>query len=106
MPDLFSKALQGVPPGGLIALGVLVVVQLALQVACLVDLLRRPVVRFGRKWLWLLIIVLGQLAGAIVYLAVARLPRTVADRPSVPETAGRRAQRALDVLYRSREEDP
>jgi hypothetical protein len=106
MLEQLSKALPGIPPGGLVALAVLLVVQLALQVVCLIDLARRRQVRLERKWLWLFVIVFGQLAGAIVYLAVARSPVTVEDRPSPVEATGQRARRALDVLYGRNEEDP
>ena len=86
-------------------MGVFVVAQLALQVRCLVDLARRPRVRFERKWVWLLVILSGQLGGAIVYLAFARLPAVVADQPLPPAAVGQRARRALEVLYQRREED-
>ena len=52
---------------------VLVAVQLATQVYALVDLARRDEVFGGRKWLWALIIVLGNLMGAIGYLVAGRL---------------------------------
>jgi len=54
---------------GLIAL---VVVQLITQIIALVDLARRARVPGGRKWVWVLIIVVGNLLGALVYLAVGR----------------------------------
>lgn len=106
MLEQLSKALPGVPTAGLVALAILAVVQLALQIVCLIDLARRHQVRFDRKWIWLLVIVFGQLAGAIVYLAMARLPRPAEDQHPSPEAAGHRAQRALDVLYRRDEEKP
>ena len=104
MLERISEELGRIPVAGLAALGIFAVAQIALQVCCLVDLARRPRVRYGRKWMWLLVILSGQLGGAIVYLAFARLPAVVADQPLPPAAAGQRARRALEVLYRRREE--
>ncbi len=106
MLEQLSKALPGIPRGGLVALVILVIVQLALQVICLIDLARRSHVRYGRKWIWALVIIFANLAGAIVYLAVARVPRAAEEQPSSPEATGQRARQALDVLYRRDEEKP
>lgn len=55
----------------LLLLAPLVIVQLALMVAALVDLLRRPHVR-GPKWAWVLVIVLVNFIGPIVYFVAGR----------------------------------
>jgi len=47
------------------------VIQLGLQAFALVDLVRREKTR-GPKWVWVLIIVLGELLGPIVYLIFGR----------------------------------
>ena len=49
----------------------LLVLQLALQAAALIDLVRRERVR-GNKWLWAAIIVLGELLGALLYFVLGR----------------------------------
>jgi Phospholipase_D-nuclease N-terminal len=49
----------------------LVLLQLGLMIFCLVDLARREKTR-GPKWLWAIIIVLGELLGPVVYLLVGR----------------------------------
>ncbi len=49
----------------------LVLLQLILMVVCLVDLSRREKT-WGPKWLWAIVILLGQLVGPIVYLIVGR----------------------------------
>jgi membrane protein YqaA with SNARE-associated domain len=89
----------GIPPAGVVALGVLSLVQLALQVYALVDLVRRVRVAGGRKWPWLLIIVLGQLLGAIIYLALGRKADEVVDAASAGGSRHERMQQALDTLY-------
>ncbi len=49
----------------------LVILQLGLQIYSLVDLYRQKEVK-GAKWIWALVILLGQLIGPVVYLLVAR----------------------------------
>ncbi|MBE0476506.1 MAG: PLDc_N domain-containing protein [Coriobacteriia bacterium] len=87
---------------------VLSALQLALQVAALVDLLRRPHVTLGdRKWLWGAIIVFGQLIGSILYFALGRVKYSPDERPSplVDRAAAEdRAKRIADKLYGGREE--
>jgi drug/metabolite transporter (DMT)-like permease len=83
----------------------LVAVQLATQVYALVDLARRDEVFGGRKWLWALIIVLGNLMGAIGYLVAGRVAPAVDVSGSGASTAGREAgRRAVDALYGPRDE--
>jgi hypothetical protein len=48
-----------------------ILLQLGLQIYCLVDLARRAQTN-GPKWLWAVIIILGELFGAIIYLVVGR----------------------------------
>ena len=51
----------------------ILILQLALMIIALVDLARREVTRVrGPKWLWIVIIVLGELIGPIVYFIVGR----------------------------------
>jgi len=50
----------------------LVLLQLILMVVALLDLSKRAKVRWLPKWLWAIIIILGELVGPIVYLIVGR----------------------------------
>ena len=91
---------MGIPPAGVIALGVLIVVQVALQVFALIDLSRRTSVVGGKKRIWVLAIVLGNLLGAIIYLAVGRHgPRQAPDEGGGNSAVATRE--ALDALYGS-----
>jgi heme/copper-type cytochrome/quinol oxidase subunit 4 len=45
----------------------LLLVQLTLQIVALIHLRKRESVRFGNKWIWVAIIVLGTLLGSIAY---------------------------------------
>jgi drug/metabolite transporter (DMT)-like permease len=82
----------------------LAAVQLATQVYALVDLTRRDEVFGGRKWAWALIIVLGNLLGAIGYLVGGRLPPVVDISGSgVGMAGGEAARRAVDSLYGPRD---
>ena len=49
----------------------IILIQLGLMVFCLLDLARRERTK-GPKWMWALIIILGELIGPIVYLVVGR----------------------------------
>jgi hypothetical protein len=49
----------------------LILVQLGLMVFCLIDLSRRERTR-GPKWLWAILIVLGELIGPVAYLLFGR----------------------------------
>jgi hypothetical protein len=48
-----------------------ILLQLGLMVFALIDLIRREKTR-GSKWLWAIVIVLGELLGPILYLLVGR----------------------------------
>ena len=96
-------SLSDLPLPALVALALLVVVQLVLQIVALVSLAREPSARVslgGRKWLWALVIIVGELVGPIAYLVAGRLP-AVSDVPTTrADDRGRRAN-AVEVLYGS-----
>ena len=50
----------------------LVLIQLVLMVTALLDLRKREKTR-GPKWMWAIIIILGELVGPILYFTVGRL---------------------------------
>jgi hypothetical protein len=92
--------LSSLPTGALIALAVLAAVQVVLDVIALVDLYRRPADRVasGNKWLWVAVILLANLIGAILYLVAGRKP--VAPGESVPVAAPSVTPDAVaDALY-------
>jgi hypothetical protein len=99
------EALRALPLPGLLALIALGIVQLTLQVIAVMDLSRRTVVTGGRKWVWIVAVVLGGIVGAAVYLAIGRKPSQVAEgnEPQAANDAARR--RALDALYGPGERD-
>jgi len=49
----------------------LLLLQLGLAIFCLIDLARRNRTR-GPKWMWAIIIILGELIGPLVYLLIGR----------------------------------
>ncbi|HEY5548845.1 MAG TPA: PLD nuclease N-terminal domain-containing protein [Coriobacteriia bacterium] len=98
-------ALQGLPTWGLAVIGVLIVVQLVLDVIALLDLYKRPSeeLTIANKWIWAVIILLVSMFGAILYLIIGRKPALVAEvAPSAPVAS--RAARAADSLYGARED--
>lgn len=49
-----------------------ILLQLGLMIYCLVDLSRREKTK-GPRWMWVLIIVLGELIGPVLYLVLGRI---------------------------------
>ena len=60
------------------AILLLVLFQLAVQILAGIDIGRRTRVRGGNKWVWVWVILVGMLPGALVYLIAGRLRD---DRP-------------------------
>jgi len=63
----------------LLLLAPLILIQLGLFVWALVDLIKRQNVTGGKKWLWALLIILVNLIGPILYLAIGRQPDDVEE---------------------------
>ncbi|CAN5356543.1 hypothetical protein BH11ACT1_BH11ACT1_02140 [soil metagenome] len=95
-------------PGGVVAaLVVLVIIQLTLDVIALIDLYRRPADRVvsGNKWIWLAVILLVNLIGAILYLVVGRVKTETAVAP--PRSRPAPTESIADALYGKRDDtDP
>lgn len=66
--------LSALPAGVLVALGILVFAALVLDAIALIDLYRRPaeLVVFGNKWIWLVLILILNLLGPVLYLLTGR----------------------------------
>jgi hypothetical protein len=94
--------LSSIPTGALVVLGVLAVAEVVLDVIALVDLYRRPAasVTLPSKWIWVAIIVLVNLLGAILYFAIGRIrtPNVTDGTQSAP-TRSRSAAEIADSLY-------
>ena len=105
MLDRFARLLEVSTTVAAIALA-LIVAQVATQAYALVDLARRDVVRGGRKWVWALVIALGNLPGAIGYLVAGRPASEVevsSPGSGASEARGDAARRAVDTLYNPRD---
>ena len=94
-----------IPVWVLVLIAVLAVAQITLDVVALVDLFRRPAERVtsGRKWVWVLVILLVNTLGAILYLAIGRTPAIVAEKapPTTPVIA---IDDVADALYGPRKD--
>src|SRR5450759_2875214 len=97
--------LSAVPLWGLVALGVLVVLETALDVIALVDLYRRPLDQlvFANKWIWLAIVLLVNTFGAIIYLAAGRKPAVGPGDATPPASKSLRTDNIADTLYGPRD---
>lgn len=82
-----------------VAIGALVVLQLSLQVLAFVDIVRKPGPWDLRKIVWLIVIILGELIGVLMYFAFGRgqLAGTVTE--SVPAADAEKAAGAVNALY-------
>ena len=88
--------------GVLVAVIVLGLIEFSLFIIALVDLICRPAVRGGRKWVWIVVIAAFTLIGPIIYLAFGRVPKPVADDPGKGRDGiGDCAAVAADLLYGS-----
>lgn len=58
-----------------LVLGLVTLVQLALMVWAIIDLVRRQAVTWNNKWVWVAIIVVFGLIGPIVYFVAGRPPQ-------------------------------
>lgn len=103
MIEAISNLLGGMPREAVIALLVLVSLQLVSQVVAFIDLARRPEVYGGRKWVWVVVILLGNLLGAVLYFALGRRPDAADPGPDTGQgSVGTAGRYALDSLYGAR----
>jgi hypothetical protein len=98
----------GVSTTVLILIGIVGIVQIGLALAALFDLWRRDRVATGHKWLWVVLILVGNFAGSLLYLTVGRdVPPEVVEQPaSHADTSlshSERIRRGVDLLYGSAE---
>lgn len=101
-----NVALSELPVWAWVAIGVLGLIQVAVEITALVVLVRTPVERvvLGKKWPWVLLIVLVNLVGAIVFLAAGRKPAPAVDPMAMqmPSAgAGQTGADLADALYGS-----
>jgi uncharacterized membrane protein len=98
--------LVDIPVGLLAILAVVAVVEVTLDVAALVHLYRTPSTQVvGRnKWIWVAVIVLVNLVGAILYLAVGHRAAPAAEAPVArqPDRVGD----LVDSLYGPSDRQP
>lgn len=89
------------PTGVVVVLAVIALAEVALDVFALVDLYRRPVpqVAGGSKWIWVVIILLVNLIGAILYLAIARKPPPAVEAPRTTDRPAEQIGDIVDDLY-------
>ena len=101
-----NMQLSDVPTGLVVAIVIVGIAQLALDVIALVDLYRRPAdrVAIGNKWVWVAVILLVNLLGAILYLVVGRKPAPVQDAAQPPTPSAARAADIADSLYGRRDD--
>jgi hypothetical protein len=101
-------ALSTVPTSALVVLAVVALIELGLDAFALVDLYRRPTPQVAalNKWIWVVIILLVNPIGAILYLAIGRKPppaASAAETPARVERPRASVENAVDSLYGTRD---
>ncbi len=101
-----NTQLADLPAGVLVVIIIAGLIQLTLDVVALVDLVRRPVdrVAMGNKWVWVAIILLVNLLGAILYLVAGRKPAPALEPQAPSSPSASRAEGIADSLYGRRED--
>ena len=95
--------LTALPVPVLVGLGVLVLVEFGLMVWGVLDWVKRPAEQVrGNRLVWLLVIVLVNIVGPVLYLTVGRRPRPAED--AMVSTAEGATSAAADALYGSRDD--
>jgi hypothetical protein len=102
MTDLAGRL--GVSTPVLVLIGMLAIVQIGLAVFALVDLWKRDRVAGGHKLLWVALILIGNFAGSVLYLAIGRdVPPEVVEQPASHLDSSlshsERIRRGVDALY-------
>jgi phospholipase D-like protein len=98
---VLATSLASISPPVLVALGVLGLIEIGLDVFALIDLYRRPKAQVvtGNKWIWVAIVLLVNLLGAILYLAVGRQQAPSADDSSQESPPREQVDSIVDSLY-------
>jgi len=96
-----ATSLSAISPPVLAVLGAIALIQISLYVLALVDLYRRPVaqVALGNKWIWLAIIMLVNIIGALLYLAVGRQPTPAVEVSGQERRSPEQVEKIVDSLY-------
>ena len=50
----------------------LIIIQLSLQVYCLIDILKRDNFKYGNRLIWIIVVFAFNILGPVVYLIIAR----------------------------------
>ena len=97
-------AFSSMPVPILVVLVLLGLLEVGLDVVALVDLYRRPSSQLvlANKWIWVAIILLVNLVGPILYLAIARKPAIEPDGAAAPSP--NRMGEVVDSLYGPRDD--
>ena len=98
---LTAGNLASLPVWLLVVLGLVALAEVVLDVIALVDLYRRPLtqVALGNKWVWVILIILINLIGAVLYLAIGRKRAPVSDDPARSSERRGTASSVADALY-------
>jgi hypothetical protein len=100
-----SSNLSTLPAGALAVLVAMALWAIALDVIVLLDLYRRPTsqVVLASKWIWVPVILLVEILGAIIYLVAGRRPAVLTDDAAPSKSTSVRTESVADALYGPRD---
>ncbi len=101
-----NPELSTLPTGILVVIGIVLVIEITLDVIALVSLYRRPLseVALGNKWVWVAIILLVNLLGPVLYFVIGRKAGVPVDGPASAPGSGTTTDSIADRLYGPRDE--
>ncbi|HJW75125.1 MAG TPA: ATP-binding cassette domain-containing protein [Thermoleophilia bacterium] len=91
--------IYGLSTGVIVALVLFVVLQLGLMVWAVIDIVQRPAVVWGQKWIWLVIVIVFGIVGPLIYFAAGRAQPAVAEAGTDQTPVTDRARSTADLLY-------
>jgi len=103
---LLAGTIYGLSTGVIVALVLLTLVELGLLVWAVLDIVQRPAVLWGQKWIWLVIVVLFGIIGPLAYFAIGRVQPPVPEMELDKAPVADRATHAADLLYGPRPQRP
>jgi len=101
----WTESLTALGPAALAGLGVILLIELGLLAWGVIDWAKRPPEQVrGNRVLWLVLMVLVNIIGPVLYLTIGRLPKTE-DAPFTP-AAPDETSSAVDALYGTGQDGP
>jgi phosphotransferase system glucose/maltose/N-acetylglucosamine-specific IIC component len=91
--------IYGMSTGVIVAVALFALLQVGLMVWAVIDIVQRPAVVWGHKWIWLVVVIVFGIVGPILYFAAGRQPAPVTEQEADETPVTDRARSTADLLY-------